>query len=167
MLQKSYVRFPLQACTYFLVSVLHGPSLASMFNICTAAILTTILVCRVCPYVYVCMCDTLPPQRLDGWYSYSVFKSLSVTGRCPVNTYIHIACEVLTASPCLLFHAGFLLHTLKMEATCASETSVDFQRTARRYIPENITVYEHFSSKNKGPPDGAPETKWQFSQNRV
>jgi hypothetical protein len=31
-----------------------------------------------------------------------------------------------------------------MEATCSSETSVDFQRTARRYIPEantpNISV---------------------------
>jgi hypothetical protein len=26
--------------------------------------------------------------------------------------------------------------TLKMEATCSSETSVDFQRTTRRYIPE-------------------------------
>jgi hypothetical protein len=27
--------------------------------------------------------------------------------------------------------------TLKMEATCSSETSVDSERTARRYIPEN------------------------------
>jgi hypothetical protein len=26
--------------------------------------------------------------------------------------------------------------TLKMEATCSSETSVDFQRITRRYIPE-------------------------------
>jgi hypothetical protein len=30
--------------------------------------------------------------------------------------------------------------TLKMEATCASETSVDFQRTTRRYIPEDSTL---------------------------
>jgi hypothetical protein len=29
--------------------------------------------------------------------------------------------------------------TLKMEAICSSETSVDFQRTKRRYIPEDST----------------------------
>jgi hypothetical protein len=27
--------------------------------------------------------------------------------------------------------------SLKMKATCSSETSVDFQRTTRRYIPED------------------------------
>jgi hypothetical protein len=30
--------------------------------------------------------------------------------------------------------------TLKMEAICSSETSIDFQRTARRYIPEDSTL---------------------------
>jgi hypothetical protein len=30
---------------------------------------------------------------------------------------------------------------LKMEATCSSETSVDFQRTARRYIPEDRILH--------------------------
>jgi hypothetical protein len=33
--------------------------------------------------------------------------------------------------------------TLKMEATCSSETSVDFQRTTRRYIPEDKTLHNH------------------------
>jgi hypothetical protein len=33
--------------------------------------------------------------------------------------------------------------TLKMEAICLSETSVDFQRTARRYIPEVCTLHNH------------------------
>jgi hypothetical protein len=32
--------------------------------------------------------------------------------------------------------------TLKMEATCCSETSVDFQRTTRRYIPEDSTLQD-------------------------
>jgi hypothetical protein len=32
---------------------------------------------------------------------------------------------------------------LKKEATCSSETSVDFQRTSRRYIPENRTLHNH------------------------
>jgi hypothetical protein len=30
--------------------------------------------------------------------------------------------------------------TLKIEATCFSETSVDFQRTTRRHIPEDGTL---------------------------
>jgi hypothetical protein len=43
------------------------------------------------------------------------------------------------------FHAGFLLayfSTLKMEAICSSEASVDFQQTARHYIPEDGTLYK-------------------------
>jgi hypothetical protein len=30
-----------------------------------------------------------------------------------------------------------------MEATCSSETSADFRRTTRRYIPEDRTCYNH------------------------
>jgi hypothetical protein len=30
--------------------------------------------------------------------------------------------------------------TLKMEEICSSETSVDFQRSTRRYIPEDCTL---------------------------
>jgi hypothetical protein len=33
--------------------------------------------------------------------------------------------------------------TLKMEATCSSETSVDFQRTTQRYNPEDKTLHNH------------------------
>jgi hypothetical protein len=33
--------------------------------------------------------------------------------------------------------------TLKMEAMCSSETSVDFQRTTRRYIPEDSTLHNN------------------------
>jgi hypothetical protein len=35
--------------------------------------------------------------------------------------------------------------TLKMEAVCSSETSVDFQRTTWRYIPEYCTLQEHWT----------------------
>jgi hypothetical protein len=36
---------------------------------------------------------------------------------------------------------------MKMEATCASEKSVNFQRYAQRYIPEDKTfrIYEDFN----------------------
>jgi hypothetical protein len=33
--------------------------------------------------------------------------------------------------------------TLRIEATCSPETSVDFQRTTRRYIPEDRTLHNH------------------------
>jgi hypothetical protein len=33
--------------------------------------------------------------------------------------------------------------TLKMEAICSSKTSVDFQRTIRRYIPEHGILHNH------------------------
>jgi hypothetical protein len=41
------------------------------------------------------------------------------------------------------FHAVFCsaYSTQKMEPICSSETSVDFQRTARRYIPEDNTLH--------------------------
>jgi hypothetical protein len=32
---------------------------------------------------------------------------------------------------------------LKMEAICSSETSADFQRTTRRYIPKDGTLHNH------------------------
>jgi hypothetical protein len=32
--------------------------------------------------------------------------------------------------------------TLKMEAICAYEASIDFQRTTWRYVPEDITLHE-------------------------
>jgi hypothetical protein len=42
-----------------------------------------------------------------------------------------------------LRHAGFQLDfsTLKMEATCSSEASIDFQRSTRRYIQKDRTMY--------------------------
>jgi hypothetical protein len=36
-----------------------------------------------------------------------------------------------------------------MEAICFSETSVDFQRTTQRYIPEDGTLHNHRSENLK------------------
>jgi hypothetical protein len=38
----------------------------------------------VCMYVY----TYIPPEELDGFYSYSVFKIVFVIGLCPVNMNI-------------------------------------------------------------------------------
>jgi hypothetical protein len=47
------------------------------------------------------------------------------------------------SSDCFLLCAGYsfgLLLSLKMEATCSSETSVAFHRTTRRCISENRPI---------------------------
>jgi hypothetical protein len=41
----------------------------------------------------------------------------------------------------LLVLAEIISSTLKMEATCSSETPVATQRTTRRYIPEDDTLH--------------------------
>jgi hypothetical protein len=45
----------------------------------------------------------------------------------------------------ICYLARLILRRLKMEAICSSETSVDFQRTRRRYTPEDSThlMYEY------------------------
>jgi hypothetical protein len=49
------------------------------------------------------------------------------------------ACHLLAC----WFLAELTYSTLKMEAMCPSETSVDTQRTTRRYIPEDRTIHNH------------------------
>jgi hypothetical protein len=39
-----------------------------------------------------------------------------------------------------LISCWLIFSTVKMEAICSSETSVGFQRTTRRYIPDDITI---------------------------
>jgi hypothetical protein len=46
--------------------------------------------------------------------------------------------------------------TQKMEVTCSSETLVGFQRTARRYIPEDRTLHNHNCENLKSYSEGVP-----------
>jgi hypothetical protein len=46
----------------------------------------SLCVCNVSPYVWVCA--SLASERLEGFYSYSLFKSLSIVGRYPMNINI-------------------------------------------------------------------------------
>lgn len=58
--------------------------------------------------------------------------------------------ELIYGSVVTCFHASFLLDLLsilKMEAIFSLEASVDFQRTTRRYSPEDGTIHKH-SYKN-------------------
>jgi hypothetical protein len=47
------------------------------------------------------------------------------------------------AGACLLVFAELISSTLEMEAICSYETSVETQRTTRRHIPEDDTLYFH------------------------
>jgi hypothetical protein len=49
-----------------------------------------------------------------------------------------LAASVMPVS-CLAYSS-----TLKIQVTSFSEISVDFRRTTRRYIPEDITLHFHF-----------------------
>jgi hypothetical protein len=71
-----------------------------------------------------------------------------------VNLTEGIFFEILHTSLMLVFIAGTNIlksyqheagskQALKMESTRSSETLVDFQRTTRRYIPEDGTFYNH------------------------
>jgi hypothetical protein len=77
---------------------------------------------------------------------------------------------VLVSSPISVdntcFHACSAYSFRKMEAICSSETSVDFQRTTRRYIPDDSTIRLLFCLQEPatGPypaPDESPFTPSQ------
>jgi hypothetical protein len=51
--------------------------------------------------------------------------------------------QVLLASSFMLASCFAYSSTQKMEATCSSETSLDYQRNTRNYILEDITFYNH------------------------
>jgi hypothetical protein len=62
---------------------------------------------------------------------------LKVNRRLGVTCRLHI--QALLATCFTLVSCLACSSTLKMEATCFSETSVELQRTAQRHIPEDIT----------------------------
>jgi hypothetical protein len=56
------------------------------------------------------------------------------------------ACNVHLATCFTLLSCSAYFRTLKMVATCSSETSVDFKLTTWRYIPDDRTLYNHLKS---------------------
>jgi hypothetical protein len=56
--------------------------------------------------------------------------------------------DIMPRSLCLppAFTLASCSSTLKMETICSSETSVDFQQTTWRYIPEDSTLHLHLAN---------------------
>jgi hypothetical protein len=46
------------------------------------------LECHLSVYTHIWICALLMPEQIDKFYSYSIFKSLSFIGQCPVNMSI-------------------------------------------------------------------------------
>jgi hypothetical protein len=61
------------------------------------------------------------------------YSSLSVNRRFEGTCRLKQACHM----PAFWFLSGLISWTLKMEAICSSETSVDTQRITWRHIPED------------------------------
>jgi hypothetical protein len=66
---------------------------------------------------------------------------LSVSRRLGGTYRLHLQGRMPLASRWFL--AQIIFSTVKMEAICSSEMSVDTQRTTRRYIPEIGTLHNH------------------------
>jgi hypothetical protein len=60
-----------------------------------------------------------------------------------LKKYMHLYVRFITGVKAKLVSCLACSSTLKMEVTCFSEMSVDFQRTTRRYIPEDRILYNH------------------------
>jgi hypothetical protein len=68
------------------------------------------------------------------------YSPLSFNRRFGGTHRLHLqGCHLLA---CWIF-AELISSTLKMEAICSSETSVETQRTTRRHIPEDDTLPNH------------------------
>jgi hypothetical protein len=69
---------------------------------------------------------------------------LSIHGKFPVCSTGYKRHRFCLLVSCLTYSS-----TLKMEEICFSETSVDFQRTTRRYIPEDRIFLDLIPSSNQ------------------
>jgi hypothetical protein len=68
----------------------------------------------------------------------SIFRDIRPCSLLKVNRRLLFMPPAFKLDPCSVYSS-----TLKMEAICSSETSVGFQRTTRRYIPEDNTLSNH------------------------
>jgi hypothetical protein len=62
-------------------------------------------------------------------------KSLYFVHSEVLTAVVMKSCTFLDVASCLVYSS-----TVKVEAICSFETSINFQRTAQRYIPEDRTI---------------------------
>jgi hypothetical protein len=96
------------------------------------------------------VCSSIDVYRINCVYIYTYLTHLILLNLISETVYVKVGFEVLTAVvmkssvfwDIILTLVSCLAYSLslKMEATCSPETSVDFQRTTRRYSPEDGTL---------------------------
>jgi hypothetical protein len=67
---------------------------------------------------------------------------LKINGRFGGTYRLHL--QLYLPSAFTLVSCSAYFSTMKMEAACSSQTSINFQRNTRRYIPEDITLQRIF-----------------------
>jgi hypothetical protein len=78
----------------------------------------------------------LRTDKKNPWLQ--LYAVLSIHSKCSIYQYSLRLPPAFTLVSCFAYYS-----TLKMDATCSSETSVDFQQTTRCYIPEDRTLHNH------------------------
>jgi hypothetical protein len=79
-----------------------------------------------------------PCPKYQGAQSYHTARIEEVFYYTTFRRKPALLATCFTLVPCLVYSS-----TPMIEATCSSETSDDFQRPAKRYIPEDTTVHNH------------------------
>jgi hypothetical protein len=102
-------------------------------------------------YVYICMCTSPTPERLDGYYSYPALSTESVA----LTTQHPLSAKVGTTSPT----SGGRSIGIVRSRTKATEFTLVF-----RSVPSE---YGHSSYKNKGPSQRSPNIQLGFSRKRT
>jgi hypothetical protein len=72
-----------------------------------------------------------------------LFWDITSCSPLKVNRRFEGTCRLCLPPAFTLVYCSAYPSTLKMEAICSSETSVDFQLTARSYIPEDNSLQKH------------------------
>jgi hypothetical protein len=84
-------------------------------------------------------------RRSVSW-DITLCSPLKVNQRFGGLCRLHPQCEA-GSNQSYIWFLSWLFLTQKIEATCSSETSVDFQRTTRRYIPDHRTFQLYETSR--------------------
>jgi hypothetical protein len=110
---------------------------------------------NVMPWCAVAACLAFSKKQhvlLKEWWTSTTLRRVvlwDITSCSPLKVNQHFGrtwclhLQALLATCFKLVSCSAYSWTLKMEATCSSETSVDFQRTTHRYIPEHRTLHNH------------------------
>jgi hypothetical protein len=98
--------------------------------------------------LHVWVCSSLAVEWLDGFYSYSIFKSVSVIGRCQMNMNIQapkvgVFQMVPETQNGDIIEDGLLVNSKGEYSVEVLRSVCGFLSNTWRYIPEDRTLHSH------------------------